>query len=80
MPPRLLGDTSKYGACHEQQVEDCHGYGVVDTLAEFGGLWSFDKGAVAEGVEPVRGHAVDAHRLVDVVRARAHPDDCAGAG
>jgi hypothetical protein len=48
MPPRLLGDTSKYGACHEQQVVDCHGYGVVDTLAEYGGLWSFDKGAVAD--------------------------------
>jgi hypothetical protein len=48
MPPRLLGDTSKYGACHQEQVVDCHGYGVVDTLAEFGGLWSFDKGAVAD--------------------------------
>ena len=48
MPPRLLGDTSIYGACHEQQVEDCHGFGVVDTLADFGGLWSFDKGAVAK--------------------------------
>ena len=48
MPPRLLGDTSIYGACHEQQVEDCHGYGVVDTLADFGGLWSFDEGAVAK--------------------------------
>jgi hypothetical protein len=48
MPPRLLGDTSVYGACHEQQVEDCHGFGIVDTLAEFGGLWSFDKGAVAK--------------------------------
>ena len=33
MPPRLLGDTSKFGACFEQQVEDCHGDGVVDTLA-----------------------------------------------
>ena len=48
MPPRLLGDTSIYGACHEEQVEDCHGFGVVDTLADFGGLWSFDKGAVAK--------------------------------
>ena len=48
MPPRLLGDTSIYGACHEEQVEDCHGYGVVDTLADFGGLWSFDEGAVAK--------------------------------
>ena len=42
MPPRLLGSTSQYGACHEQQVEDCHGDGVVDTLAVHGGWLSFD--------------------------------------
>jgi hypothetical protein len=47
MPPRLLGDTTKYGACHEQQVPDCHGYDLKDTLADYGGLWSFDKGAIA---------------------------------
>ncbi len=47
MPPRLLGDTSQYGACRGQEV-DCHGYAVVDTLAEYGGLWSFDSGAMAQ--------------------------------
>lgn len=47
MPPRLLGDTTTYGACREQQVPNCNGYGVEDTLARYGGLWSFDSGAVA---------------------------------
>ena len=46
MPPRLLGDTSSTAPATKQQVEDCDGYGFVDTLADFGGLWSFDKGAV----------------------------------
>ena len=48
MPPRLLGDTSLYGACHEQKVEDCHGYALEDTLEKYGGLWSFDSGAMAK--------------------------------
>ena len=48
MPPRLLGDTSLYGACHGQQVEDCHGYDLQDTLEKYGGLWSFDSGAMAK--------------------------------
>ena len=48
MPPRLLGDTSIYGACHEEQVEDCHGYGVVDTLADFGGLLVVRRGCGRE--------------------------------
>jgi hypothetical protein len=48
MPPRLLGDTSPYGACHASGVPDCHGFGIRDTLDEFGGLWSFDEGAVAK--------------------------------
>lgn len=48
MPPRLLGSTSKYGACHREQVEDCHGDGVVDTLAVHGGWLSFDDEEVAE--------------------------------
>ena len=47
MPPRLLGDTSPYGACH-RSVEDCHHYGIKDTLKEYGGLWNFDEGAVAK--------------------------------
>jgi hypothetical protein len=48
MPPRLLGDTSKFGACFEQQVPDCHGDGVVDTLAVHGGWLSFQDEEVAE--------------------------------
>ncbi len=47
MPPRLLGDISVYGACYEQQVVDCHGDGVVDTIAEFGGFVSFGNEKVA---------------------------------
>lgn len=47
MPPRLLGDTSQYGACSEQQVEDCHGDGVVDTIAAYGGFVSFGNEKVA---------------------------------
>ncbi|MEJ7584067.1 MAG: phosphatase PAP2 family protein [Acidimicrobiales bacterium] len=46
MPPRLLDDTSIYGACRGQE-KACHGYAIVDTLAVHGGLWSFDSGAVA---------------------------------
>jgi hypothetical protein len=48
MPPRLLGDTSKFGACFEEGVEDCHGDGVVDTLAVHGGWLSFQDEEVAE--------------------------------
>jgi hypothetical protein len=35
MPPRLLPDCGEFGACLSQ-------FGFVDTLAEVGGLWSFD--------------------------------------
>ncbi|HMJ75736.1 MAG TPA: phosphatase PAP2 family protein [Iamia sp.] len=48
MPPRLLGDTSRFGACFEQQEADCHGDGVVDTLAVHGGWLSFQDEEVAE--------------------------------
>ncbi len=48
MPPRLLGSTSTFGACHAQGVEDCHGDGVVDTLSAHGGWLSFDDEEVAE--------------------------------
>ncbi len=41
MPPRLLGDCGPYGGCQE-------GHRFVDTLAEFGGTWSFDSGAVQD--------------------------------
>lgn len=39
MPPRLLGDCGAYGGCVE-------GYRFVDSLLEFGGLWSFDSGTM----------------------------------
>jgi hypothetical protein len=38
MPPRLLDDCGQFGACAS--------YGFVDTLAHYGGLWSFDSGAM----------------------------------
>jgi len=38
MPPRLLDDCGPYGACAS--------YGFTDTLAHFGGLWSFDSGTM----------------------------------
>jgi hypothetical protein len=40
MPPRLLDDCGPFGACQS--------YGFVDTLADVGGLWSFDSGTMAE--------------------------------
>ncbi len=40
MPPRLLDDCGQFGACAS--------YGFVDTLAAFGGLWSFDSGTMQE--------------------------------
>jgi len=55
MPPRLLDDPGKYGACRiyapaaafaaepdEKIVEGCDRYGYVDTLAVHGGWISFD--------------------------------------
>jgi hypothetical protein len=47
MPPRLLGDTSQYGACRAAYHLACTHYGMVDTLAKFGGLWSFGSGTMA---------------------------------
>ncbi len=44
MPPRLLDDNGKFGACHGRQ-ENCHRYGMHDTIAEYGGLWQFGSGA-----------------------------------
>ena len=40
MPPRLLDDCGQFGACAS--------YGFVDTLASYGGLWSFDSGAMEQ--------------------------------
>jgi hypothetical protein len=39
MPPRLLADCGPFGGCA--------GPGMIDTVAEVGGLWSFDSGAMA---------------------------------
>jgi len=39
MPPRLLDVCGQFGACAD--------YGFVDTLKDYGGIWSFDSGAVA---------------------------------
>ncbi len=40
MPPRLLDDCGPFGYCAS--------YGFVDTLARYGGLWSFDSGTMQE--------------------------------
>lgn len=40
MPPRLLDDCGPFGACES--------FGFTDTLAQVGGLWSFDSGTMAE--------------------------------
>jgi hypothetical protein len=54
MPPRLLDepcprdDPTSYGAaCIESDLRPEGGFGFVDTLAEFGGPWSFDSEAMA---------------------------------
>ena len=46
MPPRLLGVDSVYGACYGLGP-DCHGYGIVDTIDQWGGLWKFGSGGMA---------------------------------
>ncbi len=42
MPPRLLNEGGPYGGA-EYATEDYH---IVDTLADVGGLWSFDSGTM----------------------------------
>lgn len=46
MPPRLLDVDSEYGACKGQGT-DCHGYGIIDTIDRWGGLWKFGKGGMS---------------------------------
>lgn len=46
MPPRLLDSSSRFGAC-SGQAEGCHGYGIVDTIELWGGLWKFGEGGMA---------------------------------
>jgi len=48
MPPRLLDSDSRYGGARIEEVRDIEPYGFVDTLAEVGGLWSFDSGAMTK--------------------------------
>lgn len=47
MPPRLLSTDGEFGAGHGNPyfTDD---YGFVDTLAEYGGLWSFSEGTMAK--------------------------------
>ena len=54
MPPRLLdqpcpweGQNEFGGRCLASDVRGEDGFGYVDTLAEYGGLWSFDSSAFA---------------------------------
>ncbi len=44
MPPRLLDANGPFGACHGREA-NCHGYGMRDTIEEYGGLWQFGNGA-----------------------------------
>ena len=46
MPPRLLDTDSTYGACRTRGA-NCHGYGLVDTIDRFGGIWKFGQGKAA---------------------------------
>jgi hypothetical protein len=46
MPPRLLDSADRYGAC-AGQAAGCNGYGMVDTIERWGGLWKFGSGGMA---------------------------------
>ncbi len=47
MPPRLLCDDCEFGAGQDNPEFVADDYPFVDTLAEYGGLWSFNEGAMA---------------------------------
>ncbi len=47
MPPRLLDVDSEFGACKGQGA-GCHGYGLVDSIETWGGLWKFGEGGMAK--------------------------------
>ena len=48
MPPRLLNAGGRYGG-EKLAIETHHGdFGIVDTVAEFGGPWKFDSGTGAK--------------------------------
>ena len=93
MPPRLLDDPGIYGGCQVYADDDrrprgptrpatppCDGFGFVDTLADLRRLGVVRQRRDGGRVEPVRGDAEHAHRLVDVVRVRAGPADAAAVG
>ncbi len=46
MPPRLLDSNSIYGGCKGMEA-GCHGYGIVDTIDVWGGLWKFGEGGMS---------------------------------
>jgi len=46
MPPRLLDVPGEYGACRGRAA-GCNGYGIVDTIDRFGGIWKFSQGEAA---------------------------------
>ena len=48
MPPRLLSTDAEFGA-GEDNPYFTDDYGFVDTLAEYGGLWSFNEGDACGG-------------------------------
>ena len=49
MPPRLLCDDCEWGAGGANHPDfDAENYPYVDTLAEYGGLWSFSEGTMAK--------------------------------
>jgi hypothetical protein len=45
MPPRLLDVDTIHGACYGLGP-NCNGYGMIDTIDVFGGLWSFGEGTM----------------------------------
>jgi hypothetical protein len=48
MPPRLLNDDGVYGGARLAEEQGRGDFGFVDTLAEYGGPWSFDSGAMQQ--------------------------------
>ena len=46
MPPRLLDANSVYGGCKGREP-GCHGYGIVDTIDVWGGIWKFGEGGMS---------------------------------
>jgi hypothetical protein len=46
MPPRLLDADGAYGACSGLQ-QGCNGYGLIDTIERWGGIWKFGQGGMA---------------------------------